>query len=148
LRLATKPTRSPIPVVTRTKATKRGLTHRRPSRYTRSKSVLRRREGTRPRSLPERLAVKPRDGAAPCVGGARAPRVRPWIASLRENRVSGCAGVDSAGTFFSFRHDSRLRTVRADLIGRSPALKSRRSEINHATPMNSPCQLAALSRGP
>jgi hypothetical protein len=106
--------------VTRTKATKRGLTHRRPSRYARSKSVLRRREGARPRSLPERLSVKPRDGAAPCAGGSRAPRARPWIASSRENHASGCAGVDSAGTFFSFRYDSRLRTVRAALIGRSP----------------------------
>ena len=38
--LATKPTRNPPRVVTKTKATKRGLTHRRPSRYTRSKSAL------------------------------------------------------------------------------------------------------------
>ena len=139
--LATKATRSPLPEVTRTNATKRGLTQRRPSRYTRSKSALRRRVGTPPRSLPERLSVKPRDGAAPSASGARAPRAPPSIASSRENRASGCAGVDSAGTFFSFRHDSRLRTVRA-------ATKSRRSEINHATPAPSLCQPAPLSHGP
>lgn len=148
-RLATKPTRSPFPVVTRTKATKRGLTHRRPSRYTRSKSALRCRVGARSRLLRDRLSVKPTGGAAPSAGGGREPRGRPWIASSRESRGSGCAGVDSAGTFFSFRYDSRLTTVRDDLARRSHSLNSRRSEINHATPPRSLCQpscLAARSR--
>ena len=133
--LATKPTRRPVPVVTRTKATKRGLTHRRPSRYARSKSALRRRVGGRPRSPPERLSVKPRGGAAPCVGGERGRLGRPWIAFSRESHGSGCVGVDSAGTFFSFRYDSRLATVRADLTERSPYAKfpSKRNQLSYSS---------------
>ena len=133
--LATKPTRNPPPVVTRTKATKRGLTHRRPSRYARSKSALRRRVGGRPRSPPERLSVKPRGGAAPCAGGERGRLGRPWIAFSRESHGSGCVGVDSAGTFFSFRYDSRLATARADLTGRSPYAKfpSKRNQTSYSS---------------
>ena len=146
--LATKPTRSPPPLVTRTKATKKGLTHRRPSRYTRSKSALRRRVGGCPRSLPAPLCVKPRGGAAPCAGVERGRLCRPWIAFSRESHECGCVGVDSAGTFFSFRNDSRLATVRADLKGRSPCTRFRRSETKHPTPAISRCQPDRLARVP
>lgn len=115
-RLATKATRRSSLSVARTNATKRGLTHLRPSRYTRSKSARRRSVGVRGRSLPERLSVKPRDGGVPCVAFGRVPPGRPWTASSRESRGSGSAGVDLAGTFFSFRYDSRPPTVRADLM--------------------------------
>src|SRR3989304_6050552 len=106
--LATNPTRNPPPVVTRTKATNRGLTHRRPSRYTRSKSALRRSVGGRPRSLPQRPAVKPRGGAAPGAGGERGRLGQLWTAFSPESHGSGCVGVDSAGTFFSFCYCFRL----------------------------------------
>jgi hypothetical protein len=73
--------------------------------------------GVRGRSLPERLSVKPRDGSVPCAAFGREPPGRPWTASSRESRGSGCVGVDLAGTFFSFCYDSRLSTERAGLTG-------------------------------
>jgi hypothetical protein len=120
--------------VTKTKATNSGLTHRRPSRYTRSKSALRRNVGGRPRSSPERLSVKPRGGAALCVDGERGRLCRPWTAFSRENHGSGCVGGDSAGTFFSFHQDSRLATVRADLAAALaiPQFPSKRNQISYS----------------
>jgi hypothetical protein len=113
----------------RTKATKSGLTHRRPSRYARSKSALRRRTRGRERPDADRLSVKRRGGGVPCAGAAPAPLGPPSIASSRESRGCGCGVVDSAGRFSSFRKDSRFSTVRVDLTvpfarGRSPSKRN------------------------
>ncbi len=134
LRLATKPTRSPPSFLGRPNATKSGVTKRRPSRYTRSKSALRRSATARP----EQPSVKPKDGAAPCAGAGRGRPGRPFRACARETRGCGCVGADLAGTFFSFRHDSRLRRARPLPKAAAPSLKPVEAKSTMVLPRRDP----------
>ncbi len=150
-RLATKPTRSKPSFETRTKATKSGFTHRRPSRYTRSKSARPRRLRGRPRGRSDPASIKPKDGAAPCAGAERAPPDRPSSASSRGSRGCGCVGVDSAGMFFSFRHDSRFTAARAPSRIALPSLNAVEAKstmllrgIHSVNPSSAPAPRAPL----
>jgi hypothetical protein len=140
LRLATMPTRRPPAVLCRPKATKSGLTHLRPSWYTSSKSAFRRRAAGCLRPPPLPLSVKPTGDDVPCAADGRRPPGPPSIASSLESRGSGCVGVDLAGTFFSFRHDSQIPPVGDGLHHCRELFDRRRSETSHPTRLPTLCQ--------